>query len=808
MAGGEGARLRPLTCNIPKPMMPILDKPVMEYALELLKSHGIKDIAVTLQYLPDEIIRYFGDGKDFGVSIRYFIEEFPLGTAGSIKNAADYIDDTFIVISGDALTDINLTNAIGYHRKKGSAVTVVLKEVPVPLEYGIVVTNKDGKVASFLEKPGWSEVFSDKVNTGIYILEPEVLNYIEKNQKFDFSSDLFPILLNLNKSVFGYVTEEYWCDIGSISQYMRCQYDILKGIVKVKIKEQKYDDQIWIGENCEISPSAKIVAPVFIGRNCNIYADTEIGPFSILGHNNIISTGSVIRRSIIFDNCYIGSNAEIKGAVISSKVQLESKVSIFEECTIAQETYIGERTIVKPGIKVWPNKVFESGALVNTNVIWGGKISRSIFGKAGISGEVNVDITPEFVSKLATAYGSLFNPDSKIAISCSGSEAAEMLKYSLITGLISIGIEVYDLKRMTTAMTRQAVVFFGVQGAVHVSVDSADSQKVSIVFMDQKGLDIDRNLQRKIENSFLREDYRRIKTDGFKKITEINNCIDYYMRQLINQLGVTRIRSRKLLVLLSIDNSLILSILEQIFFNLGINMKLLNYCSDVNLLRTEVVSTSAQCGIIIKNESITAIVDDKGNIIKDELLDAFRALVILKSVRLGTLVVPVTASAVMEHIADICGVKLIRTKSTQKNILEAYLKNERVLSRRDIITTYLMSLDEISLIALTLNFISSSNRSLAEVISQIPKLHSNKIEISCPWDMKGKVMRCLIEENYVQSVDMIEGIRLNYDNSWAVVIPDADEPICRIHTEAKTEYEANKLQESIVSKILSLLDNK
>jgi mannose-1-phosphate guanylyltransferase/phosphomannomutase len=149
MAGGEGTRLRPLTCNIPKPMMPIMDKPVMEYTVELLKKNGITDIGVTLQYLPDEITGYFGDGKDFGVNMRYFIEETPLGTAGSVKNAEAFLDDTFIVISGDALTDIDLSKAIAYHKKKQSMATLVLKEVPVPLEFGVVVTDNNGKVTGF-----------------------------------------------------------------------------------------------------------------------------------------------------------------------------------------------------------------------------------------------------------------------------------------------------------------------------------------------------------------------------------------------------------------------------------------------------------------------------------------------------------------------------------------------------------------------------------------------------------------------------------------------------------------------------------
>ena len=192
MAGGEGTRLRPLTCNRPKPMVPIVNKPVMEHIIELLKKYELADVAVTLQYLPDMIKDYFGDGKEFGINLRYYVEDKPMGTAGSVKNAEEFLDDTFIVISGDALTDIDLKKAIDFHFSKGSIATLVLKKVDIPLEYGVVVTDENGRITRFLEKPSWGEVFSDTVNTGIYILSPEVLGYFNKNEMFDFSKDLFP----------------------------------------------------------------------------------------------------------------------------------------------------------------------------------------------------------------------------------------------------------------------------------------------------------------------------------------------------------------------------------------------------------------------------------------------------------------------------------------------------------------------------------------------------------------------------------------------------------------------------------------
>lgn len=802
MAGGEGTRLRPLTCNIPKPMMPIMDKPVMEYALELLKKNGITDIGVTLQYLPDEIMNYFGDGKEFGVNMRYFIEETPLGTAGSVKNAEGFLNDSFIVISGDALTDIDLSKAIAYHKKKSSIATLVLKEVPVPLEFGVVVTDNDGKVTGFLEKPSWSEVFSDKVNTGIYILEPEIFSYYEKNQKFDFSNDLFPIFLNEKRPMYGYVAEGYWCDIGNIEQYIRCHFDILKGLLDVRIKGEKYTDGIWLGENCEISKGAKLSSPVYIGSGTKIYDKAEIGPYTILGKNNIISNGATIKRSIVLDNCYIGDSTEVRGAVLCKKVQLESKASVFEEAAIGDDTLIREKAVVKPGIKIWPNKIIDSSTVVKANVIWRGKFTKSLFGKQGVSGEVNVDINPEFVSKLGSAYGSLLKPDSKVAIACCDSGAAQMFKYSLATGLLSMGIGVLDLGRLPRALTRQSTLFFGVHGSIHVSIDTDETQKVSIVFMDSNGLDIDKGLERKIENSFIREDFRRVKTDTFKKIEHMRDGIEYYVRQIINQLAVHNIRSQKYKVVLSVRSPMVLNIAKSMLEELKVNIKIYDEFNDIIGLRKEVIESNANLGVRIGDEcEESIIIDEKGQVIRDDLYDALNALVMLKTTNIRTLVVPVTASSTMEQIAEMCGCKFIRTKTSQKFILDAYLKNEKGVSRREMVNAYLMTLDSISVCMLTINLMAACNLPLSSILTQIPKYYIAKKEVKCPWNMKGKVMRNLIEENNSNSVDLIEGVKLNFDDGWALVLPDAEEPLCRVYAESKNSTGLDKLTEELLRRI-------
>src|SRR3982074_1030082 len=235
MAGGEGTRLRPLTSNQPKPMVPIVGKPCMEHIIELLARHGFEDVIVTVAFLPQAIRSYFAGGDTLGVAISYSVEESPLGTAGSVRLAAGRLDDTFLVISGDALCDVDLTKLVEFHREKKASVTIGLKSVENPLEFGIVVTDEDGRVERFLEKPSWGQVFSDTINTGIYVLDAEVLKHVPTDRPYDFSKELFPLLLEMGRRRFGYVMDGYWQDIGNLDQYRQANFDALDAKVQLTL---------------------------------------------------------------------------------------------------------------------------------------------------------------------------------------------------------------------------------------------------------------------------------------------------------------------------------------------------------------------------------------------------------------------------------------------------------------------------------------------------------------------------------------------------------------------------------------------
>ena len=445
MAGGSGTRLRPLTCDLPKPMVPILNRPIAEHIINLLKRHGITEIITTLHYLPDVMRDYFQDGSDFGVQMTYAVEEDqPLGTAGCVKNIAELLDDTFLVISGDSITDFDLKDAIAFHKAHRSKATLILTRVPNPLEFGVVITDENYRISRFLEKPSSSEIFSDTVNTGIYILEPEVLNYLPENQESDFSKDLFPLLLEEGEPMFGYIADGYWCDVGHLDAYREAQYDGLFRKVKLDFAYDERMPGIWIGQNTYLDPTAQIEAPAMIGSNCRIGARVLIEGGTVIGDNVTVGADANLKRPIVWNGAIIGEEAHLRACVIARGTRVDRRAHVLEGAAVGSLSSIGEEAQISPGVRVWPSKKVEPGAILNINLIWGQTAYRNLFGQRGVSGLANIDITPEFAVKLGAAYGSTLKSGSHVTVSRDQRTISRMVSRSLIAGLMSVGVNIQN----------------------------------------------------------------------------------------------------------------------------------------------------------------------------------------------------------------------------------------------------------------------------------------------------------------------------------------------------------------------------
>lgn len=809
MAGGEGTRLRPLTCNIPKPMVPIADKPIMQHTIELVKKYGFTDIAATLQYMPEIIKDYFGSGESFGVNLRYFTEESPLGTAGSVKNAEEFLDDTFAVVSGDALTDVDLNSAVQFHKKNGSIATLVLRKVNVPLEYGVVVTDGDGQITRFLEKPSWGEVFSDTVNTGIYILEPEILKMFKKGEIFDFSKDLFPLILKNNLPIYGHVTQNYWCDVGDLRAYHQSHIDIFNQKVKIKFEGEMQNNEVWVGKDSEIDPAAIINGPVVIGKNVKVKKGVFIDSFSVIGDGTILDNGCSIKRSILWKNCYVGKKAELRGSIICDKVQLADSCSVYEHSVVGSNTIIKEHSIVKPNIKIWPNKTIDVGTEINANLVWGSKYTKSLFGARGISGEINLDITPEFSSKLGTSFGAIFRKDSKVGISYDGTNPSYMLYSSMISGLLSAGVKVFNFGKLLLPMTRTAVKFYGLHGGVHIAAPSEENRRLMIDFLDAKGSNISRDIERKIESIFIREDFTRCEANDIAQLISISDYSSFYIRNVINRVKSQHIGLK---VLLNSDSQFVQSTLNNILKELGCKVELANLkianskdgqyvktSNELIYLTNYVRLSNADIGVSIDNNGEKLVlVDETGRIINEDLYLAVVTLILFRKFNGSTAIVPISASNVIERLAQQYNGKIIRTKTSIQDIM----KNLTASSiQEEINEQFAFHFDAIESLVKIIDYMNENKLKLSDIVDMIPDFYVSKKEVACPWEIKGKVMRSLIEDKDGEKVELFEGVKVYRDGGWVLVLPDAEQPVCRVIGESTSEEFAEELTDIYVQKI-------
>jgi mannose-1-phosphate guanylyltransferase/phosphomannomutase len=428
MAGGEGTRLRPMTASMPKPLLPIANKPIMEHVLRLLQRHGFSETVVTVQFLASLVRNYFGDGEDLGMPLHYATEETPLGTAGSVKNAEHLLrDGTFLVISGDALTDFDLTDLVKFHHDKGALVTVCLTRVPDPLEFGITIVDDDGKVQRFLEKPTWGQVFSDTVNTGIYVMEPEVFDHVAEGEVVDWSGDVFPRLVAEGEPIYGYVAEGYWEDVGTLESYVRAQADVLSRKVDVDLDGFEVSPGVWVAEGADVHPDAVLRGPLYIGDYAKVEAGAELREFTVLGSNVVVKGGAFLHRAVVHDNVYIGPQTNLRACVIGKNTDIMRAAHIDEGVVVGDECVIGEEALVSAGVKIYPFKTVEAGAVVNTNVIFESRGQRNLFGPRGVSGIVNVEITPELAVRLASAWATTLKKGATVTTSRVVSRSARAL---------------------------------------------------------------------------------------------------------------------------------------------------------------------------------------------------------------------------------------------------------------------------------------------------------------------------------------------------------------------------------------------
>jgi NDP-sugar pyrophosphorylase family protein len=341
LIGGMGTRLRPLTCDTPKPLLPLINRPFLEYQIELLRKHGIKDIILCVAYLPHSFENYFGNGKKWGVRIQYVHEKEPLGTGGGIRNASKYIDDTTVILNGDILTDINLSAMLKYHKEKKALVSIALTRVKDPTIYGLVETTRDGRIERFLEKPSWDEITCNTINAGIYIFEQEVLKFIPDGINYSVERGLFPSLLRDNYNIFGYTFKGYWLDIGTVEKYLQAHFDLMMRNVDFPLPGRMRQDNVWVGKQFKWGNNIELSGNFICGNNVKIEDSVQILGNVCVGDDVRIGKGCNISNSIILSGTRIDEGVKLENVLIGKNCIIEANAQL------TGKTVLGNGSVIK-----------------------------------------------------------------------------------------------------------------------------------------------------------------------------------------------------------------------------------------------------------------------------------------------------------------------------------------------------------------------------------------------------------------------------------------------------------------------------
>ena len=818
MAGGEGTRLRPLTSNQPKPMVPIVGKPCMEHILDLLRRHGMNEVVVTLAFMPQAIRTYFGDGTALEMDVDYSVEEQPMGTAGSVRLARERLDETFLVISGDALCDVDLTELVAAHREKGAAVTIGLKSVDNPLEFGIVVIDEDGRVERFLEKPSWGQVFSDTINTGIYVLEPEVLRHVPSDRPYDFSKELFPLLLEMGRPIYGHVLDGYWQDIGNLEQFRQANFDALDGAVQLEIPGLRLRGNVWVSEEVDINEVAGVVGPGFIGANCRIADGASIGEHAVLSRGVIVREGARVTRSVIDAGTYLGRSSVVEGAIIGRGCDLRDHVRVHEGVAIGDQVTIGPEASLFPGVRVYPFKEIETGAQIHESVVWETRAASTPFGREGATGLVNVDLTPETAVRLAAALGTALRRGDRVVASRASADGCRMIQRAIISGLTSTGVHVADLRISPAAVTRHVLKTQALQAGIHVGRSSIDPEVIDVRFFVWPGNQITAGFQKEIEKHFSRHELRRATFAEVGTTTYPARVRESYAQDILDSLDAQAVRQRRFRVAVDYGYSPAAFTLPLVLGPLGVEAIGAHgfFVEDVPVeletidARRIVTGVRADLGVVLDRAAERLLlVDERGEAVPADLGMLLVVRLLVLRGRAGRIAVPITATDRVDELVAGSALEVVRTQHSLGDLTRAATDDGVVLAAAptggfvfpDVVPGY----DAVTTLCKLLELLAEQESPLSELVAELPRPTLLHRELACPWARKGLVMRLLNEHLADRRLDLMDGVKGYDERGWVQVLPDPDEPLVHLYAEGETEDLTHELAAEVESFVESVV---
>ncbi len=756
MAGGEGTRLRPLTCDCPKPMIQLMNRPVMGYALALLKKHGIRQVAATLGYLPDAIADAFSGGDDFGVDLRYYVEDAPLGTAGGVKRAADFLDETFVVLSGDGVTDLDLMSAAAFHRKKGALATLVLKRADNPLDYGVVLTGPEGRVRAFREKPDWSEVVSDTVNTGIYILEPEVLERIPADKPCDFGHDLFPALVKAGLPVYGYVMEGYWCDIGDVRAYLQAHADAMEGRIHLEGLMPGPARVVQQG-GAQVDRSAVLEGPCLIGRNARVLAGAYVGPYSVIGPDCVIGENASVKRSVLWQGARLMPGAQARGCVLGAGAALGEGAQAYEEAVLGTGAAAGRRSVLLPGVKLWPGKGTGDGERLESNRVWGSRRETAFEnGAMALS-------SPAQAARAAQALCAALQPKELLLGRCGGG-ASDALWHAAVAGAMAQGVRVVDAGAGPLPQLRFAQRMLRADGAALVT-------EGGLLPLDGHGARLLSRRQREILARNARQDFAAPFASDAPPIRPAGPTDAAWVAEAAARFTADADAAPPV-VLYSRDGRL-MELAERAYRRAGLRARTVSAPEDLEPAPGEVAVE-----ILEEGWSLT---DEVGLLTEGErqLLAAWTAL------ELGEeeLLLPVQATRAIHTLAQRSGARAEYVAGEEALWLSA-LAQRRPLQ-------FLLQTDGLSASLSALSALVASGLTLADWRRSMPAVPRRSRSVPIPRNQAGRVLRALAQRE--RDVELGGGMRLRRKDGWAWIGPDERRAAFRVVAEAASDETAREL---------------
>lgn len=758
MAGGEGSRLRPLTCDCPKPMVRLMEKPVMQYALELLRAHGITEIAATLGYLPDAISDYFGDGADFGVSLRYYIEKTPLGTAGGVKQAEDFLDETFIVLSGDGVTDLNLTDALAFHRRTGALATLVLRREARAEEYGVVSIRSDGLVNGFYEKPGRCDMVSDLINTGIYILEPEILRHIPSGRPFDFGHDLFPELLRKEASLSGYVMDGYWCDIGDIRAYIDAHIAAMNGEIRLPgIFDHPGCSIVMPGAS--VDRTATLEAPCLIAPGAQIRAGARVGSYSVIGENCVAGAHTSLKRAILWPGVQMEPYAQAHGCVLASNVVLGAGAQAYEESVLGTGASAGERSVILPGVKIWPGKGTPDGEHVYSNLVWGNRRTEGF-----AAGSFSLT-SPAQATRAAQAFASALKP-AELLLGRGTSTVADALWHAVAAGAMAQGVQVIDAGVCTLPQLRHTQSALRTGGAAFIE----DNR---LIPLNENGARLSSRLQRAVCTMNARHDYsgpfsglmRPVQSAGVTDIAYIADAAACFEAQ----------PSQAPKIAIHAQSQHLLSIAERAFVRAGLSVRA-GWEDDMMEL------APGEIGVWLDERGETAVLSDEDGALSEAEQQLMYAWVALERGE-RELLLPVSATRAAADLARQYDARATYA-GCETPVWMDLLAQQSPLQ-------FLLWFDGIRSSLRALSHLAENGLTLRQWQKMMPGVYRRSRTVDVPAYGTGRILQSFAERE--ASAEVGGGVRFQRSNGWAWICPDEHHPRFRIVTESRSAEAAREL---------------